>query len=38
MKSKNVLSKVVDVCGMVVDEREEHSRHLYEGPVVRKAG
>ena len=38
MKSKNVLSKVVDVCGKVVDERQEHSSHLYERFVVRKAG
>ena len=38
VKSKNVLSKVVDVCGKVVDERQEHSSHLYERCEVRKAG
>ena len=37
MKSKNVLNKVVNVCGKVVGERQEHSSHLYERRVVRKA-
>ena len=37
MKSKNVLNKVVNVCGKVVRERQEHLRQLYERRVVRKA-
>ena len=38
VKSKNVLNKVVNVCGKVVGERQEHLRQLYERRVVRKAG
>ena len=37
MKSKNVLNKVVNVCGKVVGERQEHLSQLYERRVVRKA-
>ena len=37
MKSKNVLNKVVNVCGKVVSERQEHLSQLYERRVVRKA-
>ena len=37
MKSKNVLNKVVNVCGQVVGERQEHLSQLYECRVVRKA-
>ena len=37
MKSKNVLNKVVNVCGKVVGERQEHLNQLYERHVVRKA-
>ena len=37
MKSKNVLNKVVTVCGKVVDERQEYLSQLYECRVVRKA-
>ena len=36
MKSKNVLNKVVNVCGKVVGERQQLSQ-LYEWHVVRKA-
>ena len=35
MKSKNVLNKVVNVCGKVVGERQEHL--LYAHHVVQKA-
>ena len=37
MKSKNVLNKVVNVCGEVVGERQEQLSQLYERRVVRKA-
>ena len=37
MKSKNVLNKVVNVCGEVVGERQEHLSQLYERRVARKA-
>ena len=37
MKSKNVLNKVVNVCGKVVGVRQEHLSQLYERRVVRKA-
>ena len=37
MKSKNVLNKVVNVCGKVVGERREQLSQLYERCVVRKA-
>ena len=37
MKSKNVLNKVVNVCGKVVGERQEQLSQLYERRVVRKA-
>ena len=37
MNSRNVLKKVVNVCGKVVGERQEHLRQLYERRVVRKA-
>ena len=30
MKSRNVLNKVVNVCGKVVGERQEHLNQLYE--------
>ena len=36
-KSRNVLNKVVNVCGKVVSERQEHLSPLYERRVVRKA-
>ena len=37
MKSKNVLNKVVNVCGKVVGERQEHLSQLHKRRVVRKA-
>ena len=37
VKSKNVLNKVVNVCGKIVGERQEHLSQLYERRVVRKA-
>ena len=37
MKSKNVLNKVVNVCGKVVGERQEQLSQFYERRVVRKA-
>ena len=37
MKSKNVLNKVVNVCGKVMGERQEHLSPLYERCEVRKA-
>ena len=37
VKSKNVLNKVVNVCGKVVGERQEHLSQLYECCVVWKA-
>ncbi|MCB4762119.1 MAG: hypothetical protein LGB62_08310, partial [Sulfurovum sp.] len=37
VKSKNVLNKVVNVCGKVVGERQEHLSQLYERRVVQKA-
>ena len=37
VKSKNVLNKVVNVCGKVVGERQEQLSRLYERRVVRKA-
>ena len=37
MKSKNVLNKVVNVCGKVVGERQEQLSQLYELRVLRKA-
>ena len=37
VKSENVLNKVVNVCGKVVGERQEHWSQLYERRVVRKA-
>ena len=37
MKSKNVLNKVVNVCGKVVGERQKQLSQLYERRVVRKA-
>ena len=37
MKSSNVPNKVVNVCGKVVGERQEHLSQLYERRVVRKA-
>ena len=37
MKSKNVLNKVVNVCGNAVGERQEQSSLLYERRVVWKA-
>ena len=37
MKSNNVLNKVVNECGKVVGERQEHLSQLYERRVVRKA-
>ena len=36
MTSKNVLNKVVNVCGKVVGERQEHLSQLYERRLVRK--
>ena len=38
VKSKTFLNKVVNVCGKVVGERQEHSSQLYERREVRKAG
>ena len=37
MESKNVLNKVVNVCGKVVCERQEQLSQLYERRVLRKA-
>ena len=37
MKSKNVLNKVVNVCGKAAGERQEQLSQLYERRVVRKA-
>ena len=37
MKSKNLLNKVVNVCGKVVGERQEQLSQLYKRRVVRKA-
>ena len=37
MKGRNVLNKVVNVCGKFVGERQEHLSPLYERRVVRKA-
>ena len=37
MKGKNVLNKVVNVCGKGVGERQEHLSQLYECRVIRKA-
>ena len=37
MKSRNVLNKVVNVCGKAVGERQEQLSQLYERRVVRKA-
>ena len=37
VKSKNVLNKVVNVCGKVVGERQEQLSQLHERRVVRKA-
>ena len=37
VKSKNVLNKVVNVCGKVVGDRQEQLSQLYERRVVRKA-
>ena len=37
MNSRNVLKKVVNVCGKAVGERQEHLRQLYERREVRKA-
>ena len=37
MKSKNVLNKVVNMCGQVVGERQEQFNQLYERRVIRKA-
>ena len=37
VKSKNVLNKVVNVCGKVVGERQEHLSQLHERCVVQKA-
>ena len=37
MKSKNVLNKMVNACGKVVDKRQEQLSQLYERLVVRKA-
>ena len=37
VKRKNVLSKVVNVCGKVVGEKQECSSQLYECHVVQKA-
>ena len=37
MKSKNVRNKVVNVCGKVVGEIQEHLSQLYECQVVWKA-
>ena len=37
MKSKNVLNKVVNVCGKVVGERQAHLSQLHERCEVQKA-
>ena len=37
MNSKNVLNKAVNVCGMVVGERQEQLSQLYERRVILKA-
>ena len=37
MKSKNVLNKMVNACGKVVDKRQEQVSQLYEQRVVQKA-
>ena len=37
VKSKNVLNTVVNACGKVVGERQEHLSQLFERRVVRKA-
>ena len=37
VKSKNILNKVVNVCGKAVCERREQLSQLYERRVVRKA-
>ena len=37
MKGRNVLNKVVNVCGKFVGERQKHLSPLYERRVVRKA-
>ena len=37
VKSKNVLNKVVNVCGKVMGVRQEPLSRLYERRVVRKA-
>ena len=37
MKSRNVLNKMVNVCGKVVGERQEQLSQLYERRAVRKA-
>ena len=37
VKNKNVLNKVVNVCGKAVGERQEQLSQLYERRVVRKA-
>ena len=37
MKSKNVLNKVVNVCGKAAGERQEQLSQVYERRVVRKA-
>ena len=37
MKSRNILNKVVNVCGKVVGERQEHLSQLYEHRMVLKA-
>ena len=38
VKSKNVLNKVVNVCGKVVGERQEQLSQLYERRVVGRLG
>ena len=37
MNNRNVLKKVVNVCGKVVGERQEHLSPFYERGVKRKA-
>ena len=37
MKSKSALNKMVNVCGNILDERQEYLSQLYERCVVRKA-
>ena len=37
VKSKNVLNKVVNVCGKAVGESQVHLSQLYQPRVVRKA-